>query len=1389
MKRFLALLLSILLLAGMIPAGLSEEVTETASAEITAGAVAAEESPAEEAPAEEPASEEGPDAEEEPAEVPPEEPVPEEEIPAEEAEEELLPEPEGEPLEKEDTILTEKNFPDEALLSSLEDQLDPDEKGYTAESAARVTRLEFNDRDIWDLTGIRKFFPNLEELCLYGIGVKTIDMSGMKKLRCLDARGCRYCTGVTVTGCTSLETLYYADSAGGTVVGLPSSLKELTLQGVHLKSLSLGSLKGLTYLDVSENSLTKLDLTGLTELQVLLAAGNDLASLNVTCAPSLTKLDCERNKLGKLDAGHCPDLEELLCGNNRLSSLIVSGRRKLRSLDCRDNLLTSLDLSDLPVLKQLNAAGNRLTGLELGGLTALRELDVSENLLISLEDLRGLNRGGIEGLRISGNRRWNDSYLDLNGFADLRILECSDLGLEALSLPMSNTGELSLIRAEGNHLRSLDLSYNRSLEKVYLRNNKLSVLDVTGCVTLSVLEVYGNCLEEIRGLGDVGSVEGFDLGTDEKKGRVQSSGDPVQFWKIGELYFALPELTASDPEYFVIDVNGKYIHPGSEGVILMDAEPKEVCVWRLFSAGSGRWAEALIRHPVTMDTVRFTTDAEYLAAQRGSSVSLSLYGPDDWLPEDCVSWACIVEGELGAMDTGTGWSYTVPQFAGVPTCDVHVRLRLPGYESDETEGAILRCRVDTVDQAAKGVSLTDTKVSVDLASTDYTRVRILPEFPELMKGDGNAVSTVWFANDELDEWFEIRVLDDRNIQLRPKAVKISALEAGTLKLPKTALKSKLIVWCLGRQFVTPETLSITVSAKLPVLKAKELTLNSYVPGTSVPVVITGGTVTNIFSYGGPAWLDFDSDTMRAAYSGEAGKKLSGVFTIGCRVEGCAVSGNISVKVTVKPIAPKLSLSKRSVTLYSGTNDFASVRLKLNDPYKSEADLVTWEVVDIYGVPGSRFTDREKQNVHVQCVNVDTEKGFVTVGLAADGQDIWISGTARVVFSLHGESTALTVKLVPASKAKAKMTLKAGGEINAQVRGSCLYITPTISGIHAKKGTFLSEFGKEEEYDGYLYDFTVDEIIESGTGKDVLEHFEMTDYQAEVLTANRNSPYAIGPWIQLWLKDDGWTPKPGCTYTASVTADSHDFIGYEGGARYIEFTKEVKLPITNKAAAVSVKFTTSGSLSASDPGENTDLKLYPTFTNAPLADASDLTFEVYRTYDASAKKKISEKLDDSWFVPGPEMFDVLVVRFRASNYGERLEPGDKYTVCVYYRGTKVGEVPFTVECAALKPQYTSGTLLRGDAYSVVRLGKFPGWDAFTMINRLIRPGLLKLDKTSAKWFELGYDDTTMEPVIRWKDGIVPEDAAKWKAGTVKTVKLTLSWPGIRDKSFKCKITIK
>ena len=173
---------------------------------------------------------------------------------------------------------------------------------------------------------------------------------------------------ITVEGCT--ETRLASDTkttlhARGTTVILKGKITELDVSGTY----------------ENKQTLTALNVQGLTSLQKLYCYHNQLTELNVQGLTSLIRLECYYNQLTELNVQGLTSLQVLWCSNNQLPELNVHGLTSLRELSCENNQLTALNVQGLTALQDLYCSYNQLTELNVQGRASLKELDCYRNKL------------------------------------------------------------------------------------------------------------------------------------------------------------------------------------------------------------------------------------------------------------------------------------------------------------------------------------------------------------------------------------------------------------------------------------------------------------------------------------------------------------------------------------------------------------------------------------------------------------------------------------------------------------------------------------------------------------------------------------------------------------------------------------------------------------------------------------------------------------------------------------------------------------------------------------------------------------------------------------------------------------------------------------------------
>lgn len=152
-------------------------------------------------------------------------------------------------------------------------------------------------------------------------------------------------------------------------------LNKSNLNGAGADGLLTGEeLASITAMDLSRRDIQSLEgIEYFTALESLNVSNNRLTSLNVSGCPELVDLNCERNRLTELDLSRNTKLVQLYCRHNSLTQLDVSRNLELVFIETFDNSLTSFDCSMLKKLEFLHIDYNRLTTLNMSGNPALKD--------------------------------------------------------------------------------------------------------------------------------------------------------------------------------------------------------------------------------------------------------------------------------------------------------------------------------------------------------------------------------------------------------------------------------------------------------------------------------------------------------------------------------------------------------------------------------------------------------------------------------------------------------------------------------------------------------------------------------------------------------------------------------------------------------------------------------------------------------------------------------------------------------------------------------------------------------------------------------------------------------------------------------------------------------
>ena len=268
--------------------------------------------------------------------------------------------------------------------------------------------------------------------------------------------------------------------------------------------------ENITYLNVSEKSLSYLEILDCHTINQLDCSNNNLSALDLRKKPFLSSIVCNNNQLTEMTIDENAPLLELDCSNNELQKINLPQNAPIIFFDCSKNQLTEIVLPKRAPITILNCANNQLITLPLTENPELESLDCSFNPLEKLNlsknpHLSSLNCSWtlLTEINLSNNPRLAGltcigcplSELNLSKNAALIELNCSRNQLSKLNL--SNNPKLSFLDCSDNMLTQLKTKNNAILSELFCFNNQLEELDLSENAALFNLNCSNNQLDEL----------------------------------------------------------------------------------------------------------------------------------------------------------------------------------------------------------------------------------------------------------------------------------------------------------------------------------------------------------------------------------------------------------------------------------------------------------------------------------------------------------------------------------------------------------------------------------------------------------------------------------------------------------------------------------------------------------------------------------------------------------------------------------------------------------------------------------------------------------------------------------------------------------------------------
>ncbi|MGH1387848.1 hypothetical protein [Kordia sp.] len=343
---------------------------------------------------------------------------------------------------------------------------------------------------------------------------------------------------------------YDGISADGQV--LTAAIDSITSLDVINKSISdlsgIEDFTSLQTLNISDNTITSIDLSYLTQLVHLYADNNQLTTLDLSSNPLLESLHADNNSLTSLNTDNISQLTELSVSDNSLSNFVPTMLGNLQILDISGNSISQLNLSNNTYLEDLNAQNNQLESIDLIANTALSSIQLDNNSLTDATFKNG-NNTNIVTFSITGNSELECLFVDDATYSttnwaniDAQMIFRDGDYCEYTAIPDDNfetvlgneglddvsgdnqvptillatetllniSGEniadltgiedfprLRLLRAKDNNITTLDLSANTLLVNIDLEDNSITSINLNGLTSLIDLQLENNNLSTI----------------------------------------------------------------------------------------------------------------------------------------------------------------------------------------------------------------------------------------------------------------------------------------------------------------------------------------------------------------------------------------------------------------------------------------------------------------------------------------------------------------------------------------------------------------------------------------------------------------------------------------------------------------------------------------------------------------------------------------------------------------------------------------------------------------------------------------------------------------------------------------------------------------------------
>ena len=420
-----------------------------------------------------------------------------------------------------------------------------------------------------------------------------------------------------------------------------------------------------------------------------------------------------------------------------------------------------------------------------------------------------------------------------------------------------------------------------------------------------------------------------------------------------------------------------------------------------------------------------------------------------------VQWAGDLEWSVtpkeGILDVDEEGNLT-PLTAG--TAYVKATVKHGTYEFSTT------CRVRVVSEKAQelsDVTLISTNAALELYKTSGFQLRIHPQWGinastyaadtvdsyDADEALGHLIQSAEFGskdknndivpNDDMNDLFDLKVMDDWSLWLIPTE---DARE--NPDKVKSSYKSKIVLHTADQDFLTEETLNISVKKNLPKLTASQLTINGFYNEKPYMPDIKGATVTGIYmeedhANSWPDWLDLVEGEDGEIYVNPdvTTKTANAKVWLSVKTEQWAIPAAVQLPVKLIYQAPAVKLASSGITI--SQSDSYGVKDKLISQDKS-LDLKALGVTDARVEDDRLIAEYDPENYQLTFYpNSDSYKGTFKTNVYVDiegsnrdlvlpltvnmrAPEMRVSRTNVTLNTLYGDNADLDIHMTPADAA-------------------------------------------------------------------------------------------------------------------------------------------------------------------------------------------------------------------------------------------------------------------------------------------------------------------------------------------------------------------------------------